>query len=536
MTPIGHSACGLAAGGVLAPVIKKIFRTPYRAQYTIFLISAIIPDLDALSLLTSHAVYYGKFWYSHHMFFHSIVAAAVVSFFIALVYITGATAARGTRNLFRKEKIVLENRILKFTGAFLAGFSGYLIHLLGDLPTPPGPWNGIALMWPSAQMSGGWGKIYWHNWYLIYMAVLFIIAFAAATIPAGILSYFKNRYIKWVSSGFRIMSVIFSLIFIFKTVSFIQTNDYNKMGFAKYDALNRSMVPQKYIKNADEYLNKATVFWRKNLLSQEKLIETGNKLLYGLEKIHALYSPAIALLVPSGPSPESDMRLYRKLQSIAPGMEDSRCGDYRTWIVRDSYPNPEYFNRGFLLYYNETRKRFYLQMTNAWMTVFKIIERDKNGNATSVKKIYQTNKIFVPDRDWPQLNSDEIKHLGINFWNHDRIAYNIIPRRAISRFRNIVHGFYPSLNDVPGFIHPGRKTGIAIHDGPYSEGCTVHAYLHLDIASHLENPFYPLWHSADKVIDINKMGTNYRGREKFWGRVIYFRDPEIIKSTDIAKK
>ena len=50
MTPFGHVASGIGVGGVIAPLLHKSFKIPYRALTAIFLISSIIPDLDGLSL------------------------------------------------------------------------------------------------------------------------------------------------------------------------------------------------------------------------------------------------------------------------------------------------------------------------------------------------------------------------------------------------------------------------------------------------------------------------------------------------------
>jgi len=173
---------------------------------------------------------------------------------ISMIYISGATAVRGTRNLFRHEKIILEYRIRRIIGAFLMVFIGYTVHFLGDLPTPPGPWGGINLFWPSKEMSGGWGLIWWHNWYIIYLAIRFMIMFSVVALVAGILSSIPFRFVRWSGYGVRGVTVIIALVFAWQTYSFISSHSCKEMGFDKWDKLNRSLVPQKYIKNADKYL------------------------------------------------------------------------------------------------------------------------------------------------------------------------------------------------------------------------------------------------------------------------------------------
>jgi hypothetical protein len=83
-------------------------------------------------------------------------------------------------------------------------------------------------------------------------------------------------------------------------------------------------------------------------------------------------------------------------------------------------------------------------MTNSWMILFKIEERDSDGNAVRVRKIIHTSKVFVPDTQWPQLNQEKLSNRVFNFWDYERTAYNLIPRRVYSRFMNTIHGFFPS--------------------------------------------------------------------------------------------
>jgi hypothetical protein len=535
MTPFGHVACGVGVGGVITPLLHKSFKTPYRALTAIFLISSLIPDLDGLSLLISHRVYFGKWWYSHHMLGHSILGALIFASIISLSYITIAITIRGITNLFRREKVALESRIRRYAGAWLAALIGYLAHLMGDLLTPPGPWGGIALFWPDQRMYGGWSKIYWQNYYIIYIAIAFLLCFLVIQILAGLFSSIKIKYMKWLGIFFRVVSVIISLFFIFKLVTFIKDNNYKDMGRAKWMAYNRTMVPAKYLKNADNYHYRATVFWRKNVIKREDLIKLGNRILDWFEDKQRFLAPAINSIIPSLRSQEEEMRLYRALQGIAPGMEDSRPGDYRVWILRDAFPDPRFYDRAFTFRFIHRLNSTILQITNAWMIIFRIDERDKSGDAIRVSRIYQSNKIYVPTSEPPQLNRDELKFSSIDFWKHNRIQYNLIPRSSYSRYRNLIKGFFPSQNTTPGYVWPGIKTGYAIHAGMWSAGCIIAVYGHFDIGTHLKNPFFPLWESADNIINIHIPGNHFLGKKRVWGRLLFIRDPKpalLISKTD----
>ena len=526
MTPIDHAACGLAAGAIMAPAIKKIFKVPFRSQYIVAMIAALFPDIDAASLLFSHAIYYGKEWYSHHFFFHSFAAAGLMSFLFACIYLCGAITIRGIRNLTRRDKIPLEHRVFKFFGMFIVSFSCYCVHFLGDLPTPPGPWNGIAMYWPSNQMVGGWSKINWHNWYIIYLSISFLVFFIPTAIVAGIFSSVKSKYAQWISNIIRTATVLLAMHFIYQTYTYIDNNNFKEMGAAKWDSLNRSLIPKEYMKNADEYFGKSTVFWRKELFNRDDFIKMGNAILASMESFHEFLSPKLSLVLPSS-SFEKDMIFYRWLQSISTGMDDLQEGDFRVWYIRDSLPSGDFFNKGFILYYDSIIDKFYLQMTNSWMILFKIEERDSDGNAVRVRKIIHTSKVFVPDTQWPQLNQEKLSNRVFNFWDYERTAYNLIPRRVYSRFMNTIHGFFPSTTREASMAF-GKKTGLAFHDGLYSEGCTVHTFGHFDIGAHLENPFYPLWRSADSIIDTNVLGSKFRGNQRSWGKAYFIKDPNSL--------
>lgn len=535
MTPVGHSATGAAAGGIISPLLNKVFRIPHRAVIALAMLGSIIPDIDAASLLFDHNVYYGKLWYSHHIFFHSLLGALAISVFMSMVYLTFAIAFRGTVNIFRRDKRPLESRLLRFAGAVIASYIGCLVHFLGDCPTPPGPWGGIALLWPSMKMYGGWNRIFWHNWYLIYLSAMFIIIFIPAQVFAGLLSLIKIRYVRWGYYGFRALIAVFSVLFFAKIYFFIKTNDLNKLGYNEWDRLNRSMVPAEYMKNADAYYEKATVFWRKISINRDDVIKFWNRVVHEAEEFHRKAAPVIDSFVPSFRSPSEELVMYREFQKMAPGMEDGKPGKYRVWILRDMHPDPNFYDKAFLQILVHRLNENVLQITNAWMVIFRIDERDGKGNATKVSRIYHSNKIYVPDLMGHQLNQEKMKLTGYRMWKHDKVPYNLLPRSAYSRYQNLVKGYYPSLNLEPGYIWPGYRTGIMLHAGVWSEGCIIACYGHMNFGNQFQYPFYSLWELADELIDIRKEGGVHRGKERIWGSMIILRDPAGTKLAEVDK-
>ncbi|MBC7485616.1 MAG: metal-dependent hydrolase [Cytophagaceae bacterium] len=94
MDIITHGLSGVAVGKVAASFTGKGVKN----KMTIVLLSglaAILPDFDALSLWSKFdatigklfnlqhsgkGIYFSKFWYSHHGFLHSLVAASLATF------------------------------------------------------------------------------------------------------------------------------------------------------------------------------------------------------------------------------------------------------------------------------------------------------------------------------------------------------------------------------------------------------------------------------------------------------------------------
>lgn len=136
-----------------------------------------LPDIDAISLWSrfdptvgrwfalsqpGKVIYSETYWYSHHGFMHSLVAALVFACIIGVIMFL----------LAKKKPDGKYNKLL--LGGFTAGF---IMHLLGDMVTPAGSWGGIRLFFPSSVYVGGTGNVWWWNNYdvfLITTGVLFV--------------------------------------------------------------------------------------------------------------------------------------------------------------------------------------------------------------------------------------------------------------------------------------------------------------------------------------------------------------------------
>ncbi len=215
MDILSHTVTGMAAGTVVAAFSKRKFKSKL---YIIFAgtLAGAMPDIDAISLWskfdsvigqtfgfkhTGRQIYFGKLWYSHHGFMHSLSMA----FLAPLVWwLIGGLISRTKRPLRAR----LSARWCDGRLSMVAFVLGYVMHLWEDMITPSGSWNGIRLLFPSTEYYGGLGKIWWWNNYDLFLIV-------ASVVIINSLILLINRRKKELTLG------VFSAAFV---VFFIQVN------------------------------------------------------------------------------------------------------------------------------------------------------------------------------------------------------------------------------------------------------------------------------------------------------------------------
>jgi inner membrane protein len=173
-----HTLSGMAAATAIAATSSRSLKDKF-LMIGCGAAGAMLPDLDAITrwpdfdavigktLGLSQAgrdIYYGHHWYSHHNFMHSLAAAAIFTLAGALIGYLYCRRRSGCRSA--------SAFILSASGFLLSFFFGYIVHLLGDLPTPDTAWNGIRLFWPLPPFLGGFGYIWWWNNYDIFLIFL----------------------------------------------------------------------------------------------------------------------------------------------------------------------------------------------------------------------------------------------------------------------------------------------------------------------------------------------------------------------------
>ncbi|MEM7372517.1 MAG: metal-dependent hydrolase [Bacteroidota bacterium] len=168
------------SGTATATVIAGLHPCRPSQKTKIVLIGAFagaLPDLDAVSLWSgfdrtignflglAHSgreIYFGKLWYSHHVFMHSLLCDFL--FTLLAVFIGGWMYCK-----WIKRAPDIWSGIRYLSVYFLTFFLAYFSHLMGDLPTPGGSWGGINLWFPSEEFTGGWGYTWWWNNYDIFL-------------------------------------------------------------------------------------------------------------------------------------------------------------------------------------------------------------------------------------------------------------------------------------------------------------------------------------------------------------------------------
>ena len=203
-----HVVAGVAVATVVATFAEK------KAGKSIKVLAfgasgGAFPDIDAISMWsrfdatfgrlfglshTGREIYGEKFWYSHHAFFHSIMAALLI---VTLIMFVGYAFSK-----IRRKKITLFEYCKRNIPLYIAFVVGYLCHLFGDMPTPSSVWGGVNMFFPSDIYVGGSGKIWWWNNYDIFLLIMLCIAVNCTII------IFCKRYVRRITFGVALFTLV----------------------------------------------------------------------------------------------------------------------------------------------------------------------------------------------------------------------------------------------------------------------------------------------------------------------------------------
>ncbi len=245
MSPVEHALTGALAGTIAACLWPGPLRG--RGRWIAWTaVGALAPDLDSASLLFSHRIYFGTAWYSHRQFLHSILGCAFLAMLIPSV--TAAIFGRRLDPAARAGFLRVASRAL---------FAGGLLHLAGDLPTPPGPWGGLPVFFPLGVRLGGWSRIGWVN------AALAILLATAALATASLLlahALAPDRVRPWLRGG----AAAVAGLALSATIWFGAVSRYES--FTQWRDWQARFVPGIWIDAIHHSGRFAAVFWQREVL------------------------------------------------------------------------------------------------------------------------------------------------------------------------------------------------------------------------------------------------------------------------------
>jgi membrane-bound metal-dependent hydrolase YbcI (DUF457 family) len=238
MDILTHTVMGLAVGSVVTNMIQ--YRPVYH-KMTVVLFGALggfFPDIDAISLWSgfdgsfgkwfTHSgkeIYFGKWWYSHHGFFHSIFALLLGGLIAGFPVYALLRILRRGYNLHRFQD---SYRPVFFTFVF-AGFT----HLLCDCVTPASTWGGVRMFWPLPVYVGGWGDVWWWHNYDIFLI-------AASCFLLNISWLIFCTWMKMGAGTFPVLFALAAIIFIAVELHNRETNYSYKGITANYQQLEEA--------------------------------------------------------------------------------------------------------------------------------------------------------------------------------------------------------------------------------------------------------------------------------------------------------
>lgn len=161
MMTLNHGFSGYVCGRVAMPVLRRWSPLSGRAMGWAFFLGAMMPDVDVLTrLVAGRGDYFGRAWYSHRQFSHSLLGTLVEAL-VAAAVLFGPLVWRH------------ERRWRAYAWAAGCLWAGGMLHLVGDVFTPARP---LPVFWPLPYSIGAWSHI---GWFSPYLLVLFLTVLGA---------------------------------------------------------------------------------------------------------------------------------------------------------------------------------------------------------------------------------------------------------------------------------------------------------------------------------------------------------------------
>jgi membrane-bound metal-dependent hydrolase YbcI (DUF457 family) len=235
MDILTHTLSGVAIATATATYVQT---TPLRKGKILAIgaLGGFWPDIDAVSMWsrfdttfgqwfnlshTGREIYGMKLWYSHHAFFHSILASLLFGLLLFLFIYFLYRIFRNKEKKFSFKAFTRKHIIYPITFTL-----AYWMHLFGDLPTPASVWGGIDMWWPLGEYVGGYGHIWWWNNYDIFLlVVLCIIINLLVPVMSG---YIRKRKREFAVECFALMLSVIILQCVLRQHDYAYTGNTTK--------------------------------------------------------------------------------------------------------------------------------------------------------------------------------------------------------------------------------------------------------------------------------------------------------------------
>lgn len=248
MDILSHTLSGIATSTMFLP-FSRGFNIRIWKLMVCGAFGGAFPDIDAISLwskfdntigkllhLTHNGndIYFSKYWYSHHGFFHSITGLILLVILVRMIFFL--------INKFRGISIQYLSR--QFSAGAVVFLLAGLLHLLEDMITPHCVWGGVRLFWPLKNYYGGTGQIWWWNNY-----DLFLIIFITGILNIGLSIFYRpNRNF---SKYLPILVMCLACLLFVRQIN-VRRFEYNYRGFN----VNYNLLEQKSIEEQQKILGK----------------------------------------------------------------------------------------------------------------------------------------------------------------------------------------------------------------------------------------------------------------------------------------
>lgn len=236
---ISHFCSGVCVGSLLSTFLSRSNTKQSLVIPLVMGVGALLPDIDGITVFFNHRIYYSSLWYSHHGILHTPFGSLLVAVCVFLM------------TLFARECLKQKNSFKGLLFIFIMLYLGFLLHIAEDMPCPPGPWQGLMLLWPiSEQRFGAWTHIWWTNEFL--MVIFSCGAFLTWTLS---LMTARDRFTQIIQPAVLIFEVNLSVVmlailfvFISRYQNPLQWEDYQlkvlgELFYSCVNWLNKSIEP-----------------------------------------------------------------------------------------------------------------------------------------------------------------------------------------------------------------------------------------------------------------------------------------------------